>query len=186
MEPKRLTAIFLFIFALPFVTMAQVRIDDLPCIRSFHVVSDDSICHAIIIHDNVCWLDSIYSEPQEYHVPGIISQRSFLVSGSNKYMVDSLIIKNYHEYCLALEVSRALSIQNGGRKYLIIECYDTLAYGTDHQPLFIVLLKEDIWYTIYSVYIMGDYSEEEYKKISIRYDDNGISMTGGGVSLINL
>lgn len=186
MEQKGLTAFFLFLLACPTVSLAQLRIDNLPCTRSFPVVCDDSVCHAIIIYDNVCWLDSIYSAPLEYHEPGIISQRSYLVSGPNKYMLDSLIIKNYHEYCLALDVSRVFPIQNGEQKYLIIECYDTFSYGTDQQPLFIVLIKKDNWYSISSVYIMSDYSDEEYEKISIRYDENGISMIGGGVSLINL
>lgn len=183
--------VFLLLFVLLFLqeSTAQIRLNDLLFYRDLRIVHDDSVSRIISIDDNsnTYWVDSVYflnNNFHEYHEKGIITQRSFLVSGSNKYMLDSLIIKNYYDFGLSLDIDRVYSNNREKCEYLIIECYNVFQYGTDTQPIFIVLAKEMNYYTIQSVYIMDDYSEDTYNNINIQYDNDKIIMRGEGVSLI--
>ena len=80
-------------------SISQTRLKDLPFSKELKIVHDDSVSRTICIDDksNTYWVDSIYPLFYEYEYPekGVITQRSFLVSGTNKYLLDSLIIKNY-------------------------------------------------------------------------------------------
>ncbi len=168
---------------------SQIRLDDLPFYEEFKIVHDDSVSHVICIDDksNTYWVDSIYpmSYDYEYREKGVITQRSFLVSGTKKYMLDSLIIKNYYDYCLSLDMDRVYIVKQKVPEYLIIECYDTFQYGSDTQPIFILLTKEGDSYAHPSVYLMDTYSEQAYENIYIIYENDKIVMEGDGISSIS-
>lgn len=181
--------LLLFVLLYSQESTAQIRLDDLLFNRELGIVHEDSVSRIISIDDNsnTYWIDSVYilnNNCHEYNEKGTITQRSFLVSGSNKYMLDSLIIKNYYDFGLFLDIHRVYSNNREKCEYLIIECYNVFQYGTDTQPIFIVLVKEMSHYTLQSVYIMDDYSEDAYNNINIQYDDDKIIMRGEGVSLI--
>ena len=93
-------------------SIAQTRLNNLPCVREFQVVHEDTVCRKICILDSIYWIDSNFALPQEYPIKGFISQRSYIVSDNHKYMLDSLIIKNYNEYCLALDMDRAVLVED--------------------------------------------------------------------------
>ena len=167
-------------------SVAQTCLANLPCVREFQVVHEDTVSRKTHIIDNIYWIDSFYdAASQEYPVKWVVSQRSYIVSDTHKYMLDSLIIKNHNEYCLALDVFRAFLVKEERRKYLIIECNNTFQYGSDSQPIFVILSKDDDIYYLHSIYIMDVYIEEKYEKILITHDDKGIIVEGSGVSLLS-
>ena len=179
----------LFVLLFTQESTAQIRLNDLPFFLELKIVHDDSVSRIMCIDDNsnTYWIDSSYSyKYNEYLENGIIAQRSFLVSGSKKYMLDSLIIKNYYDYGLSLDIDRVYVVDTrDGREYLIIECYNTFQYGTDTQPIFIVLAKEVNCCTLQAVYVMDNYSEDAYDNVFILYENDMVIMEGGGVSLIS-
>lgn len=182
-------AVLLALMLLTQESISQIRLNDLPFSEDFKIVHDDSVSRTICIDDksNTYWVDSIYPLFHDYEYPekGVITQRSFLVSGSNKYMLDSLIIKNYYDYCLSLDIARVNIFKQKGAEYLFIECYNLFQYGSDSQPIFILLSKEGNNYAHPSVYVMDDYSKDAYEKIYILYENNQIVMKGDRLSLIS-
>lgn len=167
----------------PVIMPAQTIMNDLPRIGWGQIVYEDSISRTILIDDNVYWVDSSYSTQQEYPEQGIISQRSFLLSDSNKYMLDSLIISNYNEYCLSLDIANIFHVSENDTEYLIIECYNTFQYGGNPQPIFLVLDKLVNGFTLQSTYVMEEYSEKDYKDIRVANDNGHLIIYGRGLSL---
>ena len=182
-------AILLVLMLFTQESISQTRLKDLPFSKELKIVHDDSVSRTICIDDksNTYWVDSIYPLFYEYEYPekGVITQRSFLVSGTNKYLLDSLIIKNYNDYCLSLDIARVNIFKQKGSEYLFIECYNIFQYGSDSQPIFILLTKEGKNFAHPSVYLMDIYSENAYENIYILYENDKIVMKGEGVSLIS-
>ncbi len=170
-------------------SISQTRLYDLPFAKELKIVHDDSVSRTICIDDksNTYWVDSIYPSFHDYEYPerGVITRRSFLVSGSYKYMLDSLIIKNYNDYCLSLDIARVNISKQKGTDYLFIECYNIFQYGSDSQPIFILLTKEGDSYAHPSVYVMEFCSENAYENIYVLYENDKIVIRGEGVSLIS-
>lgn len=185
---RKLVLLFLIVFVQ--ASTAQIRWNDLPFYTNPIIIHDDSVSREICIDENTntYWVDSVYrltNNSYEFPEKGIINQRSFLISDSNKYMLDSLIIKNYYDYELSLDIVRVYINKRENREYLIIECCNTYQNGSESQPIFLIFTKEDNHYSHQSVYIMDNYSEEAYDKICILYDNDEVIMEGDGISLIS-
>lgn len=180
---NKVLTISVLILMFPVIMPAQTILSDIPSIGRGQIVNEDPTSRTILIGDNVYWVDSIYSAQQEYSEQGIISQRSFLLSDSNKYMLDSLIISNYDEYCLALDIATIFHFGENSTEYLIIECYNTFQYGSDSQPVFFVLDRIVNGFTLQSAYVMEEYNEKDYRDIRVANDNGCLKIYGRGISL---
>lgn len=130
-----------------------------------------------------------FSRKQEYFVPTDTLKRDYIIFNNVKYVIDSLVLKNYSSYTQNFNLTYIYKIERESVNYVILSGGNLFQMGTDGQPLFI-LFKENnknkyVFYSSYYIENIEDNSTRIYDAIKVIFHKNELFLKGKSLKCIH-
>lgn len=153
-----------------------------------YAYQDDATCRTYFSEDLPDFAFVQNGREQEYFVPEDTSRRDYFQLSGRQYTLDSLFLKSYSDYAGCWELTDMYLIKKQEYTFLVICCGNIFQMGTDSQPLFIILKKNNNGFDLQSTYYISNVEDNSLKHFhSIRYEcKNGmLTLSGDNLLIIN-
>jgi hypothetical protein len=168
------------------LSLYSINIFSQKFLYEYHVIKADSIIKndstLIMFNNSIPEFKLItFLRTEEYFVISDTLQRDYILLNEQKYLIDSLCLKQYNDYVISFEYDGTYIIPYKESNYLIVTGSNGFQMGTDMQPRYLIFQEKENKYQFLSSYLLENidyYSEEILNSVKIVKKKDKIILKG--------